>query len=114
MNPIILTDNDLIQPDDWYRYLYYIDGNSIDQTLQWQKVSDNFGQVWYGTKIEDFIKQRLINSKHNIPIRFIEFARGNIKKEPNINMPNETFIKLLKQGMSLIDIENSNKQNEKN
>lgn len=112
---IILDDNDTIQKDDWFRYLVHqnelvqmVDGEG-NTSIHWQKVSEKFGECWYGTKVEDYIKGFMLNTHYQYPIRFIEFARGNIKQEKPINIPTKQFKKefkqLVEQNLSLVEIE---------
>jgi len=112
---IILDDKDTIQKDDWFRHLVHpnelvqmADGEG-NTSIHWQKVSDKFGECWYGVKVEDYIKDFILNTRYQYPIRFIEFARGDIKQEKPINIPTKRFKKefkkLVDQNLSLDEIE---------
>jgi hypothetical protein len=92
-NIFILEPEDIINPEDWVRPLYFPQStygdqifiNSINEysgtpegNIKWIKVKDFMGDFWYGKTIKEFHDG--YSKAYNIELRFskYEFIRGEI------------------------------------
>lgn len=91
----ILEPNDLIYPEDWCRPLYISSGygDSIstkscysgtpENNLKWVLVKHVLGPCWFFRPISEYFRNNEVS---------MEFARGDIPKEHQLNMSGYTIL----------------------